>query len=363
MDAGAVAGWPARYNHDELSAIQHAMNLKLDDEDAFMSEYQNEPIVMEQGDGPMLTADQIAHKTNGVGRGVVPVEAEHLTAFVDVHDTLLYYVVAAWSGNFTGWVIDHGTLPDQQVRHFAMRKAPRTLASLHGGGKEASIRAGLDELTQSLLGREWEREDGAAMRIERCLIDSGYVSAVVEDICRHSIHAAVLMPSRGIGIGAAGRPMTEYDKHRGDRIGFNWLVPKTTDRGAMRHFRFDSNFWKSFVHARLATPLGDAGCLSLFGRSRDEHKLIADHLIAEAPIRTSGQGRTVDEWRQKPNRPDNHFADCLVGCAAAASYCGAVLPGSGASQRKQPKKRISFREWQQQARKRRGDAPAWHPAR
>jgi phage terminase large subunit GpA-like protein len=340
------------------------MNLKLDDEYAFMSEYQNEPIVMEQGDGPMLTADQIAHKTNGVRRGVMPVEAEHLTAFIDVHDTLLYYVVAAWSSGFAGWVVDYGTLPDQHLRYFTLRKAHSTLAALYRGtGREGAIRAGLDVLTNSLMGRTWEREDGAAMRIERCLIDSGYVPAVVDDVCRHSIHAAVLMPSRGVGIGAAGRPMTEYDRTRGDRIGFNWLIPKATDQRLMRHFRYDTNFWKSFVHARLATPLGDTGCLSLFGRSPDEHRLIADHLVAEVPVRTSGQGRTVDEWRQKPDRPDNHLADCLTGCAAAASLCGAVLPGSGASQPKQPRKRISMAELQRQAQMRRGIAPAWHPAR
>ncbi len=44
MDEGAVVAWPERYNVDELSAIQHAMNLKLRDELAFMAEYQQEPI-------------------------------------------------------------------------------------------------------------------------------------------------------------------------------------------------------------------------------------------------------------------------------------------------------------------------------
>ena len=43
MDAGARAGWEARFNHDELSAIQNAMNLKFRDEAAFYAEYQNEP--------------------------------------------------------------------------------------------------------------------------------------------------------------------------------------------------------------------------------------------------------------------------------------------------------------------------------
>jgi DNA-binding transcriptional MerR regulator len=44
MDEGAVVAWTVRFNHDELSAIQHAMNLKLQDEAAFQAEYQNEPL-------------------------------------------------------------------------------------------------------------------------------------------------------------------------------------------------------------------------------------------------------------------------------------------------------------------------------
>ena len=45
MDEGALVAWPQRHNPDELSAIQHAMNLKLDHgEAAFWAEYQNEPL-------------------------------------------------------------------------------------------------------------------------------------------------------------------------------------------------------------------------------------------------------------------------------------------------------------------------------
>ncbi len=43
MDEGAEPSWPERYNYDEISAVQHAMNLKLTDEAAFLTEYQNEP--------------------------------------------------------------------------------------------------------------------------------------------------------------------------------------------------------------------------------------------------------------------------------------------------------------------------------
>lgn len=44
MDAGGVVAWAERYNEDELSALQHAMNLRLQDEAAFFAEYQNEPV-------------------------------------------------------------------------------------------------------------------------------------------------------------------------------------------------------------------------------------------------------------------------------------------------------------------------------
>src|SRR5690606_2697368 len=57
MDAGAIIAWPERFNHDELSAIQHAMNLKLQDEAAFFAEYQNEPLPAESAQDEELSAD------------------------------------------------------------------------------------------------------------------------------------------------------------------------------------------------------------------------------------------------------------------------------------------------------------------
>ena len=50
MDEGSRVAWPERHNVDELSAIQHAMNLRLRDEAAFFAEYQNEPIVESEGE-------------------------------------------------------------------------------------------------------------------------------------------------------------------------------------------------------------------------------------------------------------------------------------------------------------------------
>lgn len=353
MDLGAEPTWPERHLDDEISATQHAMNLKIDDEPSFLAEYQNDPVRVDGGDGTMLTAEAIAGKTSGVRRGELPIAVELLTASIDVHDSVLFWSVVGWSTTFEGWVSDYGTYPDQRVRYFTLRKAPRTLANtFKGAGKEGAIRAGLEALTAELVSREWRREDGSILRINRCLIDAGYVPDVVYDVCLHSTHAAILLPSRGVGIGASSRPIAEYDRTKGDRIGHFWYIPKATDRRAQRHLRFDSNYWKSFIHARFATPLGDSGALSLFGHDADEHRLIADHLTAEIPIRTSGQGRSLDEWRTRPDRTDNHYLDTIAGNAAAASLSGAALAGATSAALSKPRRRVSFAELQRQAQAR-----------
>jgi hypothetical protein len=74
--------------------------------------------------------------------------------------------------------------------------------------------------------------------------------------------------------------------------------------------------------------MGDPGALSLFGRDETTHKLLAEHLTAEYRVRTTARDRTVDEWKLKAIRPDNHWLDCLVGCAVTASMEGAKLFGT-----------------------------------
>src|SRR5262245_6730050 len=156
MDEGANVAWPVRFNHDEASAVQHAMNLKLQDEAAFHAEYQNEPLPETVADDDLLTADQIATKANGMNRGDIAIGANHVTMFIDVQQNLLFFLVAAWDEDFTGFVIDYGTYPDQQRAYFTLRDARRTLATVNkGAGVEGAIYAGLEALTAKQLGRHW----------------------------------------------------------------------------------------------------------------------------------------------------------------------------------------------------------------
>ena len=78
-------------------------------------------------------ADEVAGKTNGRQRGKVPVKCEHLTAFIDVGQKVLFYAVAAWESDFTGYVIDYGTYPEQALSYFTTREVERTLRRVHPG--------------------------------------------------------------------------------------------------------------------------------------------------------------------------------------------------------------------------------------
>ncbi|MGD9692375.1 MAG: terminase gpA endonuclease subunit [Phycisphaerales bacterium] len=331
MDEGASVAWESRFNHDELSAIQHAMNLRLQDEHAFFAEYQNEPLPEEQAEDDLLTAEQIAAKVSGHARGEVPIGCTRLTMFVDVQGKALFWLVAAWEDDFTGYVVDYGAEPDQKTLHFTLREIKRTLAhAAPRAGQEGAIYAGLERLAASHLAREWRRDDGAMVRIDRCLIDANWGAStdVVYQFCRQSSHAAALMPSHGRYVGASSIPFSDYKRKRGERIGLNWRIPVVAGKRAVRHVVFDTNYWKSFVHARLAVPMGDPGSMSLFGHKPEHHRLIAEQLTSEYRVKTEGRGRTVDEWKLRVDGLDNHWLDCLVGAAVAASMEGAVLFGT-----------------------------------
>ncbi|RKY27751.1 MAG: hypothetical protein DRP83_01840 [Planctomycetota bacterium] len=101
------------------------------------------------------------------------------------------------------------------------------------------------------------------MRIERCLVDSGYLPGVIANACHKAPSA--MMPSKGIGLTAGRKPMSSYRRHPGERHGQNWYIPNVRKTGEFRHVMIDTNYWKSFVHARLAPGQPLAG---LPGRCR-----------------------------------------------------------------------------------------------
>ena len=328
MDAGSLVSWEARRKADEISGLQHAWNLRIDrGERVFHAEYQNEPLPAEDAATKLLSSDEIC------GR-------------LDVQGKLLVWAVVAWEENFTGYVVDYGTYPDQRAPTWSRRDPKRTLAQeFPKHGFEASIRAGLEAACGHLLTREFKKPNGSVVRIDRLLIDTswGKTESTVKRFCRTSDWANVIMPARGTYIGPGSKPFSDYNKKRGDKVGLHWRVPVRTKREGQREVLVDTNWWKSFVHNRLAVAVGDAGSLSLWGKDPRRHEILAEHLLAEQCVPTEAKGVTMDVWKDLPGR-ENDLFDCLVGCCVAAAMEGVLIDGAGNDRPRGRRPAVSLRQ-------------------
>lgn len=360
MDEGAEVAWPERISPGDPSAIVSMMNLRRDlGEAAFAAEMMNEPLSAAGESLPTLSPAEISAKADGRQRGVVPSEASILTLGVDCGDAMLHWCLVAWrADDFRGWVVDFGTTPQQRRRRFTNRDADPTLADLvpNAAGSAGRIRGGLDYLAEKVIAHEWPTEDGATVRLDRVLVDSGFESEAVRAWTRHSPHAPILTPAKGFGIGAAGTPMSEFRRKRGERHGPGWILGSAIASRAGRLLKLDTNLWKSAIASRLRLAIGDRGGITLPG-SPASVELLGEHLAAEYPIRVSAKGSVRDEWRLTPGA-ENHWLDAIVLAAAAASMSGAKLDSDVVTTPTTSRSRIRLSDLRkEQAKPHRGTAP------
>ena len=331
LDEGGIVSWPQRKKKGELSGLQSAMNLFYDNPRGFFAECQNDPQAEDLAQGAKeLIPAEVGKRTSGLDRCVVPREATRLTAFIDCGQTVLWYVVTGWNESFGGSVIDYGCWPPQNRSHFAKYDARPNLEQRYSTQlkpmKEAQwIYAGLNELTPHILGRPYHREQSNdEVRVERCLIDSGYESNAVYQFIRQSPFASILYASKGIGRTYTSAGIAGWKRRPGERIGHHWrLTLSETGRGRM--VQFDPDAWKSVVYSALSVPLGGKTGISLFGTKPGTHEMFAEHCGAEYSEPKLHRGTWFDKWSVRPDRQDNDLFDCLVGSAVAASVAGVQL--------------------------------------
>ena len=86
--------------------------------------------------------EEIRRKVNGRQPGEVPKGCECLTAFIDVHDDLLFWAVCGWESDFTGYGIEYGAFPEQSqaVFHAGHRAADPTAAIRRGRERIGHLR-------------------------------------------------------------------------------------------------------------------------------------------------------------------------------------------------------------------------------
>lgn len=341
MCEGAEASWLQRFNPDQVDAIQFGMDQWSENEGRFWAEYQNKPQAEEQADVETIKPTELGLKINGLARGVLPDWAVKVTSFIDVQMDVLVWVVCAWADDLTGAVIDYGTFPEQRKRYWTLRNLDRKLRSTTGQPTvETAISAGLNTLLDDLAERSY---GGQSIKWQG--IDANWELSK-KIVYQASKSRRTVYPHHGRFVGAASLPMDLWKRGTGEKLGMFWRIKPG------RIVQSDGNAWKSIVCKRLKSEQGKAGSIEFFGQHPREHELIFDQCSAEYGVNNKARGREVQEWKLKPGL-DNHYWDCLVGCAVGASILGAGQEIEGKRQIAQghkPTKRMTYAELQAKRR-------------
>ncbi|MDM4015969.1 terminase gpA endonuclease subunit [Roseiconus lacunae] len=359
MREGFEVYWEDRFDREkgEIDARQHFFNKLVElGPEKCASEMQNDPKCKELIKTCVefdwhVSRTKIANKCSGYDWRVVPDTATKITAMIDVHLDVLYYGVAAWTDEFTGYVIDYGTWPDQPRRYFEKSTADHTMRALYpeaaGQSDAAVLHVALADLCDEILGRTYTREDGTEQHVDRCLIDANYgpESATVYEFCKLSPYRSIFLPSHGKPIGINKPDEHARPAQRGEVVGWHWRMPplaKTTKQ--IRYINFTPNRWKVFLFQRLAAARGAIGCLELPGTEPEAHLMLADHCHAETPAKAHGTYGERVLFGECPPGVDNHFFDVLVGLCVGASREGCKVPTMAMDTRGDRRKRSGGRK-------------------
>ena len=329
MDAGSKVTWDYAFSPSsyQSSTIQAAMDFIFDyGMAAFESECQNDPQEITAGDLKPLTPSEVEGNTCKVARLVVPDDADFVTGFIDISEKCLWWTLVAWKKlDFSGTVIAAGVYPEQPSNYVTLSTVQKTIRQKWKGDFATALDKSLDECVEALAGAALKTETGEEVSLAALAIDSGWgeYSAEVYRFCRQSKFRNILRPSKGMGIGAKRNPLVDpkvKPKAR-ESVDGQWMFAKT--KAKVYLLLYDTNYWKSKVNAGLRLPPGTAGSLHLHKLgTAQSHRMLAEQLTSERPDRVEANGRTVDEWSVLPGR-DNHFLDCITGCAVLAHAAGA----------------------------------------
>jgi hypothetical protein len=256
-----------------------------------------------------LEAMELARRVGPWDQGIVPTDCYKLTAAIDLGKYLAHWIVVAWSSGANGHVVDYGRIEVAS-------------ADL---GVEPAILAGLRTF-RDMIATGWPMGEprGKPRVPDRVWADAGYMTEVVYAFCRES--GMPFMP-------AVGRGASQQHPQRYNRPTSTGAIVKQIGPGFHINYQpqqrlslveVDADYWKTWVHQRLATPLDKPGAMTFFRAEPHEHLALAKHLSAETKMEEFIAGRgVVTRWQCV--RRQNHWLDALYNASAAAALCGVRL--------------------------------------
>lgn len=327
MDEGSQVAWDKDKLEDEISALQSLMTIRAIDPAFFRCEIQQESEIPVNTSGVRLETGNLLKRLSMLPRGTVPAPADYLTAFIDSQDEVLFWMVCGWRKDFTGWIIDYGSWPDQgRSVFYKSGLVNRITEQLPGVGWEECFVHAHNTLEELILNHQWLTEDGKPRQVELLLKDwsDGGHKPRIESQVNASRNKSRLRPSKGFAPKPGRKPVhlwgdTERDRHNGSE----WVERR---KESPVNVQYNTNVWKSHAARRLLTTIGAPSAVLLPGQEESENRMLSEHFTAEQPKAMTYDGATGTVWELIPGR-DNDFWDCFVGNNVAASMLNCGIGG------------------------------------
>ncbi len=299
--------WPAYRRANDVSAIQTAVNIFLDDPTAFACEIQNDPeLLRKQLKDRYAQELETRHLLNciiPIERGIPPAHHQFIHAHIDVHETLLYYVVLSVDRE-SAHIVDYGTFPEQ---HGTVVHREPTISIKHVFGTQpAAIARAVAALIEELRARTFNGRHVDAITVDTAW---GSTSVMLRQMLAAAKYAGFAFAANGIARRPTQTQISDWKVRPGELHGPGFRFGR--DQYGPR-FTYDTNFFKceiaSLVHSQK---------LTIYEGSEEQHALLFSHLRSEVPVVTTFNGRQFVEWIIREG-VQNHLFDCVV-CAWASS--------------------------------------------
>ncbi len=309
MDKGAEVSWPQQFTKNEISALQHAQNLRLRLKDpAFMAEYQNSP----QEAHPSLydlRPENVQASINGLPRFVADDRTLITCGFIDVNPAYgLHYTLMWFTPDMTGGVLDYGKWPAHENEPLVSKdqKADEKLL----------IFKGLDDLCGQINAKQITCA-GKPVSLDLLLIDCGYQMTTVFKYVgarqRRFNNIKYLACSRGWG-------SKKYRQTKAIVAGDNLHLTEFVGKGKV--IVHNGDYWRVHLQKAFLIPVGAPGAIGLYGDRPDAHEKIGRHIASEQLVEfIKGDLADYYNWHIKVGE-HNDLLDCVVGCCVGASFRG-----------------------------------------
>lgn len=266
-------------------------------------------------DATPLAAHGIMGRMATWRREIVPPDTEHLTLGIDIGKFRCHWVLLAFRASGHVHVVDYGYLEPLSDQY----------------GEERAIMAALVEF-RDVIERGWLAQDDAAskghtLRVpDQVWIDSRYQKDVVFQFVRDS-GGDTFQACQGYGVeqrtGTYLRPrkLTKVVRAIGEEYHLS------LDRASQVYVaEINADYWKSWVHARLAQEVREPGAMTLYADLPRVHQKFAKHLTAEKAVEEFIPGKGVlTKWKRVSRQ--NHWFDATYIASAAGHFCGFELVG------------------------------------